>query len=90
MSVSFDITESMLYREFSVEESSAIRAISVLGKNVTIAYHSNPEKQYIMEGSVRFIPHIRAILTNFNKDEHSMGTIINNAKKTEDLIKLEI
>lgn len=85
MSISFDITESMLFREFSVDESSAIHCISVLGNHVTIAYQSNTQKQYIFEGSVRFIPHIRAVLTNFNPDEHSMGSIIAKARKSGDL-----
>ena len=85
MSVSFDITNSMLFREFSVDESSAIYCISVLGNHVTIAYQSNTEKQYIFEGSVRFIAHIRAVLTNFNRDEHSLGSIIAKARKSGDL-----
>lgn len=90
MSVSFDITESMLFREFSVDESSAIHCISVLHNNVTIAWHSKPEMQYIFRGSVRFIAHIRAVLTNFNPDEHSMGSIIAKARKSGDLSILEI
>jgi hypothetical protein len=85
MSVSFDITESMLYREFSDTESSAIHCISVLGNHVTIAFKSNTEKQYIFEGSVRFIAHIRAILTNYNPDEISIGSVIAKARKSEDL-----
>jgi hypothetical protein len=85
MSVSFDITESMLFREFSVDESSAIHCISVLGNNVTIAFQSNTEKQYIFEGSVRFIAHIRAILTNWNPDEISIGSVIAKARKSGDL-----
>ena len=88
MSVSFDITETMLFREFTKEESSAISCVSVLGNHVTIAWHSKPEQQYIFEGSVRFIPHIRAVLTNFNPDEHSMGKLIDKARKSEDLIIL--
>ena len=90
MSVSFDITESMLFREFSVDESSAIHCISVLHNNVTIAWHSKPEMQYIFRGSVRFIAHIRAVLTNFNPVEHSMGSIIAKARKSGDLSILEI
>jgi len=89
MSVSFDITETMLFREFTKEESSAIFCISVLHNNVTVAWHSNPNQQYIFQGSVRFIPHIRAILTNFNPDEHSMGSIIAKARKVGDLQQLE-
>jgi hypothetical protein len=85
MSISFDITESMLFREFSVDESSAIACISVLHNNVTIAWHSKPEMQYIFRGSVSFIAHIRAVLTNFNPDEHSMGKIIDKARKSGDL-----
>jgi hypothetical protein len=90
MSVSFDITESMLFREFSVDESSAIHCISVLHNNVTIAFQSNTEKQYLFAASDRFIAHIRAVLTNFNPDEHSMGSIIAKARKSGDLSILEI
>jgi peroxiredoxin len=90
MSVSFAITESMLYREFSDAESSAIHCISVLHNHVTIAFKSNTDKQYIFEASDRFGAHIRAILTNFNSDEHSIGSIIAKARKSQDLIIIEI
>ncbi len=76
----------MLFREFTVDESSAIYCISVLGNHVTIAFQSNTEKQYIFEASDRFIAHIRAILTNFNPDEISIGSVIAKARKSEDLI----
>lgn len=85
MSVSFDITNSMLFREFSVDESSAIYCISVLGNNVTIAFQSNTEKQYIFAASDRFIAHIRAVVTDFNPTEHSLGSIIAKARKSGDL-----
>lgn len=85
MSVSFDITESMLYREFSVDESSAIHCVSVLGNHITIAFQSNTEKQYIFEATDRFTAHIRAILTNYNPDEISMGSVIAKARKSGDL-----
>jgi hypothetical protein len=88
MSVSFDITNSMLFREFSVDESSAIYCISVLGNHVTIAFQSNTQQQYIFEGTDRFIAHIRAILTNWNPDEISIGSVIAKARKSEDLIIL--
>jgi peroxiredoxin len=90
MSVSFTIAESMLYREFSDTESSAIHCISVLHNHVTIAFKSNTEKQYIFEASDRFGAHIRAILTNFNPDEHSIGSIIAKARKSQDLVNIQI
>ncbi len=90
MSVSFVIDNSTSFREFTVDESSAIAAISVFGNNVTITYQSNTEKQYMFEGSVRFIAHIRAVLANYNPDEHSMGSIIAKARKSGDLCILEI
>jgi hypothetical protein len=82
---SFTIAESMLYRQFTLEESEAIHCISVLYNNVTIAFQSNPEKQYIYRGSIRFIPHLRAILTNWNPDEISLGSVISKARKVGDL-----
>ena len=82
---SFTIAESMLYREFTLEESEAIHCISVLYNNVTIAFQSNPEKQYIYTGSIRFIAHLRAILTNFIPDEMSIGSVISKARKVGDL-----
>jgi len=90
MSVSFDITDSMLFREFSVDESSAIYCISVLHNNVTIAYQSNTEKQYIFRGSDRFIAHIRALLTNWNSEEISIGSVIAKARKSGDLTIIEL
>jgi len=54
MSVSFDITESMLFRQFDDTESSAIDSVSVLHQNVTVAYKSNPSKQYIFRASEMF------------------------------------
>jgi len=82
---SFTIAESMLYREFSIDESTAIYCISVLHNHVTIAFQSNIEKQYIYEGSIRFIAHLRAILTNWNPDEISIGSVISKARKIGDL-----
>ena len=85
MSISFTITEPMISRQFSDAESKEIDAISVLDNTVTITYKSNTEKQYIFEGSVSFIPHIRAVLTNWNPDEISIGSVIAKARKSENL-----
>ena len=85
MSISFDITESMLFREFTKEESSAIACISVLHNNVTIAYHSNTQKQYIFRARDTFAPLIRDAIRYFNPDKHSMGSIIAEARKSGDL-----
>jgi len=91
MSVSFTIAESMLYREFSDTESSAIHCISVLHNHVTIAFKSNIEKQYIFEGSDRFVAHLRALLTNtFNPEDYSIGSIISKARKSQDLVNIQI
>ncbi len=79
----------MLFREFSVDESSAIHCVSVLGNHVTIAFQSNTQQQYIFDASDRFIAHIRAVLTNYNPDEHSMGSIIAKARKSGDLSILQ-
>lgn len=85
MSISFTITDALISRQFSDAESKAIDAISVLDNMVTITYKSNTEKQYIFEGSDSFIPHIRAVLTNWNPDEFSIGSIISKARKSENL-----
>lgn len=85
MSISFDITESMLYREFTKEESSAIARISVLHNNVTIAFHSNTEKQYIFRASDDFAGFIRSVVRYFNPEEVSIGKLIAKARKVGDL-----
>ncbi len=75
----------MLYRQFSVEESSAIYCISVLHNNVTVAYHSNTEKQYIFRASDIFAPVIRDAIRHFNPAEISIGKLIAKARKVGDL-----
>jgi predicted Zn-dependent protease with MMP-like domain len=90
MSASFVITPSMLYREFSDTESSAIASLAVLFNGVNITYRSNTEKQYIFKGSDRFVAHIRAILTNWNPDEISIGSVIAKARKSGDLKNTEL
>ena len=85
MSISFDITESMLFREFSMEESKAIASISVLHNSVTIAWKSNPEKQYIFRASDDFAPFIRDAVRYYNPDEYSIGSVIARARKSKDL-----
>lgn len=85
MSVSFDITESMLFREFDDNESSSIHCISVLHNNVTIAWKSNPEKQYIFRAKGDFAPFIRGVVRYFNPGEVSIGKLIAKARKSGDL-----
>jgi len=75
----------MIFREFSDSESSAIHCLSVLHNNVTIGFKSDISKQYIFRGSVKFIAHIRALLTNWNSDEISIGSVIAKARKSGDL-----
>ena len=93
MSISFDITESMLFREFADTESSAISCISVLHNHVTIAYRSNTEKQYIFRASDTFASHLKNVLRWFNNgdidptnpDDISIGKLIAKARKSGDL-----
>ena len=75
----------MLYRQFTKEESSAIYCISVLHNNVTIAWHSKPENQYIFRASDDFAPVIRDLVRHFNPAEHSVGKLIDKARKAGDL-----
>lgn len=90
MSVSFDITDSMLYREFDDSESSAIRCLSVLHNNVTIGYRSNNEKQYIFRASDMFAPVIRDAIRHFDSEEISIGSLIAKARKNGDLQIIEM
>ena len=85
MSLSFSITDSMLFREFSDSESSAIHCISVLHNHVTIAWKSNPNQQYIFRASDSFAPAIRALVRDYNPDEISIGSVIAKARKSGDL-----
>jgi len=80
----------MMYREFSDTESSAIASLAVLFNGVNITYRSNTEKQYIYKGSDRFVAHIRALLTNWNSDEISIGSVIAKARKSGDLKNTEL
>lgn len=89
MSVSFDITESMLYREFSDTESSAIHCVSILHNHVTIAWKTNPEKQYIFKASDTYAPLIREIIRNWNPTEYSIGKEIADARKFGNLTIIE-
>jgi hypothetical protein len=82
MSLSFDITESMLFREFSDEESRAIHCISILHNNVTIAFKSNKNKQYIFKSADFYSPVIRRFVRNYNKNKDSIGTFISDARKS--------
>lgn len=90
MSVSFDITESMLFRQFSDTESSAIESVSVLHQNVTVCYKSNTEKQYIFRASDMFAPVIRDAIRHFNPEEISIGSLIAKARKNGDLQIIEM
>lgn len=85
MSISFDISESLLFRQFSDSESSAIHCISVLHNHVTIAWKSNTQKQYIFRASDSFAPAIRALVRDYNPDEISIGSVIAKARKSGDL-----
>jgi hypothetical protein len=90
MSVSFDITDTMLFREFDDNESSAIHCVSVLHNNVTIAWKSNPEKQYIFRASDTYAPLIREIIRNWNPTKYSIGKEIAEARKSKQLEIIEI
>jgi hypothetical protein len=90
MSVSFDITESMLFRQFDDTESSAIDSVSVLHQNVTVAYKSNPSKQYIFRASEMFGAVIRDAIRHYNSEEISIGSLIAKARKSGDLEIIEI
>lgn len=90
MSISFDITESMLYREFDENESSAIHCVSVLHNHVTIAWKSKPEQQYIFRASDTYAPLIRTIIRDWNPTEYSIGKEIAEARKSKQLEIIEI
>ena len=87
---SFTIAESMLYREFSVDESKAIHCISILHNHVTIAWKTNPEKQYIFKASDTYAPLIREIVRDWNTAEYSIGSEIAEARKSKQLVNIEI
>jgi len=90
MSVSFDITEFMLYREYSDTESSAIHCISIFHNHVTIAWKTNPEKQYIFKASDTYAPLIREIVRDWNPTVYSIGSEIAEARKSKQLVNIEI
>lgn len=90
MSISFDIAESMLFRQFSDTESSAIESVSVLHQNVTVCYKSNTQKQYIFRASDMFGAVIRDAIRHYNSDEISIGSLIAKARKSGDLEIIEI
>jgi hypothetical protein len=89
MSVSFEITNAPIFRTFTKDESSAIYNIEIDENLVEIIFHSNTERAYSFEGSVRFIPHLTAMLQSPDLLGNSLGATIAKARKIGDLQIIE-
>jgi len=87
---SFAITTAPIYRVFSVDESSAIHRIEIDENFVEIIFQSNTEKAYLFQGSVRFIPHLTAMLQSPDLLGNSLGATIAKARKNGDLQQIEV
>jgi hypothetical protein len=80
-----------VHRQFTKEQSSAINSITVEGTDVIVVYHSNVDKAYAFTCSESYAQFLTDLLTNDQliKDV-SMGSTINDAKKTGELVSVTV
>lgn len=72
-------------RVLSAEESSAIAFVKVDGDQVTVAYQSNPDKQYNYTADPEFAQQLVSILEAEDLAGMSIGGTISDARRVGDL-----
>lgn len=80
-----------VHRQFTKEQSKAIQSVTVEGTDVIVVYHSNVDKAYAFTCSESYAQFLTDLLTNDQliKDV-SMGSTINDAKKTGELVSVTV
>ena len=84
-------TITPVHRQFTKEQSSAIQSITVEGTDIIIVYHSNVDKAYAFTCSESYAQFLSDLLTNDEILKNvSIGSTINDAKKTEELKQVTV
>ena len=85
------VATTPVHRQFTKEQSTAIQSVTVDGTDVIVTYHSNADKAYAFTCSESYAQFLTDLLTNDQliKDV-SMGSTINDAKKTGELVSVTV
>jgi hypothetical protein len=85
------VATTPVHRQFTKEQSKAIQSVTVEGTDVIVVYHSNVDKAYAFTCSESYAQFLTDLLTNDQliKDV-SMGSTINDAKKTGELVSVTV
>lgn len=85
------VATTPVHRQFTKEQSKAIQSVTVDGTDVIVTYHSNADKAYAFTCNESYAQFLTDLLTNDQliKDV-SMGSTINDAKKTGELVKVTV
>ena len=85
------VATTPVHRQFTKEQSTAIQSVTVDGTDVIVTYHSNADKAYAFTCSESYAQFLTDLLTNDQliKDV-SMGSTINDGKKTGELVSVTV
>ena len=82
---------NFVHREFTKEQSSAIRSATVEGTDVIIVYHSNPEKAYAFTTNESYAQFLCDLLSNDAMlSQVSPGGTIADGRKTGELQQVTV
>lgn len=81
---------TVIARNFTAEQSSAIAALEIDGSNVQVAYQSNPDRAYSFTATPAFLSDLVEVVTAEDLKGRSMGTFISEGRRSGDLQEVAV
>jgi hypothetical protein len=81
---------TVIARNFTAEQSSAIAALEIDGNSVQVAFQSNPERTYTFTASPAFLSDLVDVVTAEDLKGRSMGTFISEGRRSGDLQEVAV
>ena len=79
-----------IVRNLTADESSAIASVVVDENTVIISYQSNPANEYTYQATDEFVTSLRQILEADDLMGLSLGGVISDARRVQDLIEATV
>lgn len=79
------VISAPVVREFTAEESSAIAKIRIENDQVTVAYQSNPDREYNYTADAEFLTSLLQVVDAADLGGISLGGMVSDARRVGDL-----
>lgn len=81
---------TVIARNFTAQQSSAIAALEIDGSNVQVSYQSNPDRAYTFTATPSFLSDLVDVVTAEDLKGRSMGTFISEGRRSGDLQEVAV